>query len=116
MIRYILQRRWLAWHLLWLAAVALCVWLGIWQFRAATAPHPPGADTQVWRNYAYALNWVVFALVAVWFWWRFMRDQRASERGTEQPPAPSPPAAPAGQRFDPFAEPDPPSASGLGAG
>lgn len=79
MIRYILQQRWLPWHLLWLVAVAGCVWLGMWQLQAAMAPQPEGADTQVWRNYAYALNWLVFAVVALWFWWRFMRDQRAVE-------------------------------------
>jgi hypothetical protein len=33
----------------------------------------------VWRNYAYAVNWVIFVGVAVWFWWRFMRDQQRVE-------------------------------------
>ncbi len=118
MIRYILQRRWLPWHLLWLVAVAGCIWLGVWQFEAAVAPRPAGADTQVWRNFAYSLNWLVFAGVALWFWWRFMRDQRATELAAAQdaePEAPRPaveaqPGRPSdGQRFDPFAEPEPPA-------
>jgi hypothetical protein len=132
-IRYILQRRWLPWHLLWWVAVAGCVWLGMWQLQAAMAPQPAGADTQVWRNYAYALNWLVFAVVALWFWWRFMRDQRAAEltaaeQAAEQASEPEKPSAPnaasaagatvalpetrpavpsAQQRFDPFATAEP---------
>lgn len=127
MIRYLLQRRWLPWHFLWAVAVAGCVWLGLWQYQAAVAPQPLGADTQVWRNYAYALNWGVFAVVALWFWWRFIRDQRAAENAaaeqSTQPVASSEPASANSasgdqpplspdvraqqQRFDPFASAEP---------
>lgn len=74
-----MSRRWLAWHLLWAVAVVVCLRLAIWQWDVAAMPHPPGAPVQVWRNYAYAVNWLIFAGVGAWFWWRFMRDQRATE-------------------------------------
>jgi hypothetical protein len=53
--------------------------LGIWQWRVAGAPHPAGVAVSSWRNYAYAFNWWVFTGVAIWFWWRFMRDQREAD-------------------------------------
>ncbi len=80
---YVLQARWLPWHALWLLIVAGCLGMAWWQWNVATSPHPPGAPVQAWRNYAYAVNWVIFAGVAVWFWWRYMRDQRAAEDRAE---------------------------------
>lgn len=84
MIRYVLSRRWLLWHVLWAAVVVVCLRLAIWQWDVASQPHPPGAPVQVWRNYAYAINWVIFAVVGVWFWWRFMRDELAAERAAQE--------------------------------
>ena len=112
MIRYVLSRRWLAWHLLWAVAVVVCLRLGIWQWDVAGRPHPPGAPVEVWRNYAYAVNWLIFAGVGAWFWWRFMRDQRATELAQAADPDAAVEAADHvtgtqvidGQvRFDPFA-------------
>ena len=82
---YVLQIRWLPWHALWAVLLAGCLGMAWWQWDVATSPHPPGAPVQVWRNYAYAANWLIFAGVAVWFWWRYMRDQRAADqRAAEQ--------------------------------
>ena len=115
MIRYALAPRWIAWHLLWAVAFLVCLRLALWQYHAAIAPHPAGANTQPWRNYAYAFNWAVFAGVAVWFWWRFMRDQRAAESAeppvddtSEEPSAPLPRRSADDEprrrtTFDPFA-------------
>lgn len=74
-MRRYFEPRWLGWHVLWILLTAMCLVLSYWQFRVAVAPHIPGAPVQTWRNYAYGANWLVFAGVAVWFWWRFMRDQ-----------------------------------------
>ena len=63
--------------------VAVLVWLGFWQWGVAGGPHPAGASIAVWRNYAYAVNWWIFAAVAVWFWWRFMRDQKSWTRSVK---------------------------------
>lgn len=79
MISYALSPRWILWHLLWVVVVIACLRLAWWQWDVAGRPHPAGASVQSWRNYAYALNWVIFAGVGAWFWWRFMRDQRAGE-------------------------------------
>jgi hypothetical protein len=90
-IRYALSRRWLTWHLLWAVSVVVCLRLAIWQWEVAGAPHVPGAPVQSWRNYAYAVNWVIFAVVGAWFWWRFMRDQRAAELASSEVRDPSEP-------------------------
>lgn len=111
MIRYALQRRWIGWHLLWAAAFLVCLRLAMWQWDVAGRPHPAGAPVQEWRNYAYAVNWVIFAGVAVWFWWRFLRDQRNEERATPESP-PEVPPPPAAGVFDPFAERDVPRGGG----
>lgn len=112
MIRYALAPRWIAWHLLWAVAFVVCLRLAVWQYQAAVAPHPPGVDTQAWRNYAYSFNWAVFAGVAVWFWWRFMRDQRAADLAAEHSAdTPEPPPVPAAP--DPRDEPAAPGASSV---
>jgi len=82
-LQYIAQRRWIPWHLLCVAALVGCVWMARWQWEVATSPMPAGVQVSVWRNYAYAINWVVFAGVAVWFWWRFLRDQMHTEAAQE---------------------------------
>lgn len=61
------------------AALAGCLWMAGWQWYVATAPAPAGVEVSVWRNYAYAVNWLIFAVVGVWFWWRLPRDQMRSE-------------------------------------
>lgn len=90
MIRYALSRRWLTWHVLWVVIVLVCLRLAVWQWEVASAPHVPGAPVQAWRNYAYAVNWVIFAVVGAWFWWRFIRDQRAEELAAGQGTADQP--------------------------
>ncbi len=84
MRQYVLEKRWIPWHILCLVLFGLFVRLAFWQWQAASAPHPTGYPVQVWRNYAYAINWLVFAGVTAWFWWRFMRDQRQVELTRDQ--------------------------------
>lgn len=67
------------------------------------AEDPPGAqeltkvptpigDTGVnWRNAAYAVQWWVFALFALWLWWRMVREDHARPRlRGATAPAPTP--------------------------
>ena len=102
MLSYLAQPRWIPWHLFCAAAFAGCLLAAWWQWQAATAPQPAGADIATWRNYAYALNWLIFAGVAIWFWWRFPRDQRRSESG-DQSANVQQTVTPQG-RFDPFSD------------
>jgi len=71
-----MSRRWIPWHILCLVLMIAFLRMAQWQWSVASAPHPPGASVQPWRNYAYAVNWVIFTGFVGWFWWRFMSDQR----------------------------------------
>ncbi|MBX6384862.1 MAG: SURF1 family protein [Microbispora sp.] len=80
-------------------------------FVVATSQDPPSRVTPVavspptegggftWRNLAYALQWWIFALFAVYMWFHFVRDalrgQRERETKSADPADPSGPAAPA---------------------
>ncbi|MBR7743618.1 SURF1 family protein [Phycicoccus sp. BSK3Z-2] len=59
----------------------------------AKVPTPLGPSGVTWRNAAYAVQWWVFALFALWMWWRMVREghRRAEEEpsthhGTAAPP------------------------------
>jgi hypothetical protein len=82
-LRYLAQPRWIPWHLFCAAALAGCVYMAWWQWDVATAPTAPGVEVSVWRNYAYAVNWWIFAGVGVWFWWRLPRDQMRADQASE---------------------------------
>ena len=52
-------------------------------------PPPPAGAGLAWRNAAYALQWWVFALFALYMWWRMVRDEYEREQSPAQPvPAP----------------------------
>ncbi|MBM6402793.1 SURF1 family protein [Phycicoccus sp. CSK15P-2] len=38
-------------------------------------PTPLGPTGVTWRNAAYAVQWWVFALFALWLWWRMVREE-----------------------------------------
>jgi len=95
-LRYAMSSRWVPWHLLSLAVVGLLITLGFWQFQVATAPLTPGGPSHInLRNLVYSFQWWAFALFGVWFWFRFIRDQRdvevlaESEAAEQSQPAPS---------------------------
>jgi len=46
-------------------------------------PTPTGEVGLNWRNAAYAAQWWVFALFALWMWWRMVRDDHRKSRETE---------------------------------
>lgn len=79
-LRYALSRRWIAWHLFCASLVVGMVAAGIWQWGVAfDSLETPGSDGLDVRNLVYALQWWVFAAFGVWFWFRFLRDQRDAE-------------------------------------
>jgi cytochrome oxidase assembly protein ShyY1 len=45
-------------------------------------PTPLGDTGVQWRNAAYAVQWWVFALFALWLWWRMVREEHRN-RGAE---------------------------------
>lgn len=69
-----MARRWIGWHLLCSTVIAAMIVMGAWQLSVAT-----GATPMNLRNLVYALQWWVFTAFGVWFWFRYMRDQRDAE-------------------------------------
>jgi surfeit locus 1 family protein len=46
-------------------------------------PTPVGESGVRWRNAAYAVQWWLFALFALWMWGRMVRDESRRSRGAE---------------------------------
>ena len=80
MLKYALAPRWWVMHLIVVALFVGCLRLAQWQWTVAVTPANPGdaAGLQI-RNAFYAVQWVFFALFGVWFWGRFLRDQRVAD-------------------------------------
>ncbi|HEX9031299.1 MAG TPA: hypothetical protein VF834_05600 [Streptosporangiaceae bacterium] len=65
--RILVTPRWISWHLFAVATVIGMMWLGDWQFRRAMA-----GNTLSW---AYTFEWPIFAIFAVVFWVKTVRDE-----------------------------------------
>jgi hypothetical protein len=65
--RFLVQPRWLAWHLFAVAAVAGMLWLGDWQFHRALDGNG--------LSWAYTFEWPVFAVFGVVFWAKTILDE-----------------------------------------
>jgi DNA-binding transcriptional regulator of glucitol operon len=76
----LLAPRWLALHVVVIAACVTMVLLGRWQWHVAHVHH--GSV----QNYAYAFQWWAFTVFAVFMWGRVMRDA-LHRRPLQQPPA-----------------------------
>ena len=52
----------------------------------ATIPIPPAQSvtTISWQNFAYAIQWWLFALFACFFWWRVLQADLADERARRE--------------------------------
>ena len=50
-------------------------------------PTPLGDTGLQWRNAAYAVQWWVFALFALWLWWRMVREEHRSRGAAGVGPA-----------------------------
>jgi DNA-binding transcriptional regulator of glucitol operon len=66
-VRRVLTPKWLAWHVLAAVLAVACLRLGLWQWHRAHA-------TGSMQSMGYALQWPVFALFGLFFWWRTVRD------------------------------------------
>jgi hypothetical protein len=65
--RALLKPRWLGWHLFALLSVAGMLALGYWQLRRAEAGNS--------LSWAYTFEWPIFAVFAVVFWIKTIRDE-----------------------------------------
>ena len=81
MLRYALAPRWWVTHCLVAAAFLGCMRLGLWQLQVAQGV-PAGATWDL-RNSFYASQWIFFACFGLWFWGRFLRDQRAADEAAD---------------------------------
>lgn len=80
MFRFAASRRWVPWHVFCAAVVVFMLFAGAWQWEVAfseiSADGTPGFNA---RNLVYAFQWWIFAAFGIWFWFRFLRDQRDAE-------------------------------------
>jgi DNA-binding transcriptional regulator of glucitol operon len=76
----LLRPRWLAWHVLIVLATAGMMCLGDWQLHRALS-----GNTLSW---AYTFEWPLFAIFAVYFWVKSLRDELAVARATVTPDDP----------------------------
>ena len=78
MRRYILQPRWIPWHLLCVAVTVLFLRLSAWQWNVAHL------QMQLdWQNAGYSIQWIFFIGFVWWFWYKVMKDQRTIEAQRE---------------------------------
>ena len=71
--RFLIQPRWLGWHVLMVVSFWGMLWLGDWQLRRALAGNA--------LSWAYTFEWPLFAGFAVVFWARTIRDEFRIRRG-----------------------------------
>jgi hypothetical protein len=73
--RFLIEPRWLGWHLLVVVAFWGMLWLGDWQFHRAMTGNG--------LSWAYTFEWPLFAGFAIVFWARTVRDEFRLRRGTD---------------------------------
>ena len=71
--RFLVRPRWLGWHLLMVVSFWGMLWLGDWQFHRALAGNG--------LSWAYTFEWPLFAVFAVVFWAKTIRDEFRIRRG-----------------------------------
>lgn len=98
MLRLLRTPRWLALTALALALLAVLVQAGLWQWEAARTRGGL-------QNYAYAVEWWLFAAFGVYVWQRMLRDSARSARSgascEASPEAAIPTPAPVRDDFTP---------------
>jgi hypothetical protein len=77
--RFVLQPRWLGWHLFMVVSFWGMLWLGDWQFHRALSGNG--------LSWAYTFEWPLFAGFAVVFWAKTIRDELRIRRGQALGPA-----------------------------
>jgi len=65
--RFLITPRWLGWHALMVVSFWGMLWLGDWQFHRALSGNG--------LSWAYTFEWPLFAVFAVVFWAKTIRDE-----------------------------------------
>ena len=65
--RFLITPKWLAWHLIMVVTVIGMLALGMWQLRRAESGNA--------LSWAYTFEWPIFAVFAVVFWAKTIRDE-----------------------------------------
>ena len=65
--RFLITPRWLGWTAFVILATAGMLWLGDWQLRRAESGNA--------LSWAYTFEWPLFAIFAVFFWAKTIRDE-----------------------------------------
>jgi hypothetical protein len=65
--RFLITPKWIAWHLFMVASVIGMLWLGDWQLHRALSGNG--------LSWAYTFEWPIFAVFAVVFWAKTIRDE-----------------------------------------
>ncbi len=88
--RFLIAPRWLGWHVFIILSVLGMLWLGNWQLHRAESGNS--------LSWAYTFEWPLFAIFAVVFWVKTIRDEfhppaQAGPRGAVALPGgiPAPP-------------------------
>src|SRR5689334_24800879 len=71
--RFLITPKWLGWHALVILSVLGMLWLGNWQLHRAQAGNA--------LSWAYTFEWPLFAVFAVVFWAKTIRDEFRIRRG-----------------------------------
>ena len=74
--RFLIQPRWLGWHLLMVVSFWGMLWLGDWQLHRALAGNG--------LSWAYTFEWPLFAGFAVVFWAKTIKDEFRIKRDGPQ--------------------------------
>jgi hypothetical protein len=70
---FLVQPRWLGWHVFMVASFWGMLWMGDWQFHRALAGNA--------LSWAYTFEWPLFSGFAVVFWAKTIRDEFRIRRG-----------------------------------
>jgi hypothetical protein len=71
--RFLIQPRWVGWHVLMVVSFCGMAWLGDWQFHRAISGNG--------LSWAYTFEWPLFAGFAVVFWAKTIKDEFRIRRG-----------------------------------
>jgi len=77
--RFLIEPRWLGWHVFAVVAFWGMLWLGDWQFHRALSGNG--------LSWAYTFEWPLFAVFGAVFWARTIRDEFRLRRGVAVPEA-----------------------------
>jgi hypothetical protein len=93
--RFLISPKWLGWHVFVILSVVGMLWLGNWQLRRAEAGNA--------LSWAYTFEWPLFAIFAVVFWAKTIRDEvhppaQAGSRDAVALPGGIPVSPPGGSR------------------